>query len=68
MVHPALFISHSPILVRNEYLAKMNNRSKPHGGGPLRRGAQCSRIGCIGLRPALFLLLLQCHVYFFHQN
>ena len=21
--------------------------------GPLRRGAQCSRIGCIGLRPAL---------------
>jgi len=47
------FISLSTILVRKEYLAKINNLPNHHGAGPLRRGAQCSCIGCIGLRPAL---------------
>jgi len=32
---------------------KMNNLPKHHARGPQRRGAQCSCIGCIGLRPAL---------------
>ena len=41
------------ILKRKVYLAKMNNLPKDHGAGPQRRGAQCSCIGCIGLRPAL---------------
>jgi len=41
------------ILVHKEYLAKINNLPKHHGAGPQRRWAQCSRIGCIGLRPAL---------------
>ena len=31
----------------------MNNLPKHQGAGPQRRGAQCSCIGCIGLRPAL---------------
>ena len=31
----------------------MNNLPKHHGGGPQRRRAQSSCIGCIGLRPAL---------------
>jgi len=47
------FISVFTILVRKEYLAKINNLLKHHGAGPPRRGAQCSRIGCIGLRSAL---------------
>ena len=41
------------ILKRKVYLAKMNNLPKHHGVGPQRRGAQCSCIGCIGLRPVL---------------
>jgi len=41
------------IIKRKVYLAKMNNLPKHHGAGPQRRGAQCSCIGCIGLRPAL---------------
>jgi len=41
------------ILVRTEYLAGTNNLPKRYGAGPLRRGAQCSRIGWIDLRPAL---------------
>ena len=49
-----IFISLFPILVRKEHLAKMNNHSKRHGAGPLKREAQCSRIGWIGLRSALF--------------
>jgi len=43
------FISLYTILVLEEYLAKINNLR----WGLLGRGAQCSRIGCIGLRPAL---------------
>ena len=35
------------------YLANMNNLPKHHGAGHQRRGAQCSCIGCIGVRPAL---------------
>ena len=31
----------------------MNNLPKHHDAGPYRRGAQCSCIGFIGLRPAL---------------
>jgi len=31
----------------------MNDLPKHHGAGPRRHGAQCSCIGCIGLRPAL---------------
>jgi len=42
------------ILKCKVYLAKMNNLPKHHGAGPQRRGAQCSCIGCIGLRPALY--------------
>jgi len=38
------------ILKRKVFLAKMNNH---HGAGPQRRRAQCSCIGCIGLRPAV---------------
>jgi len=44
---------------RKEYLEKMNKLPKhhcagpPEARGPQRRGAQCSRIGCISLRPAL---------------
>jgi len=41
------------ILKRKVYLAKMNSLPKHHGAGSQRRGAQCSCIGCIGLRPAL---------------
>ena len=41
------------ILKRKVYLAKMNNLPKHHGAGPQRGEAQCSCIGCIGLRPAL---------------
>ena len=33
----------------------MNNLSDYHGVDTQRRGAQCSCIGCIGLRPALVL-------------
>jgi len=44
---------------RKVYLAKMNNLPKHHGAGPQRRGAQCSCIGCIGLRPALIVVLQQ---------
>ena len=47
------FLSLFTILVRKEYLAKTNNLPKRYGVGSLRRGAQCSRVGCIGLRPAL---------------
>ena len=36
---------------------KMNNLPKHHDAGPQRRGAQCSRIGCIGLRPALHIYM-----------
>jgi len=36
---------------------KMNNLSKHHGVGLQRCGAQCSCIGCIGLRPALLIPL-----------
>jgi len=32
---------------------KMNSLRKHHGAGSQRRGAQCSCVGCIGLRPAL---------------
>ena len=39
---------------QNEQLSKHMARG-PRGAGPQRRGAQCSRIGCIGLRPALFV-------------
>jgi len=39
------FISLYTILVRKEYLAKINNLPNYHAPGPLRRGAQCSRIG-----------------------
>jgi len=39
---------------RKVYLEKINNLPKHHGAGPQRRGAQCSCIGCIGLRPALY--------------
>jgi len=35
---------------------KRNNLPKHHGAGPQRRGAQCSCIGCIGLRPALLAI------------
>jgi len=42
------------ILKRKVYLVKMNHLPKHNGAGPQRRGAQCSCIGCIGLRPALF--------------
>jgi len=35
------------------HLAKMSNLPKHHGAGPQKRGAQCSCIACIGLRPAL---------------
>jgi len=49
---------------RSKYLAKVNYhpntwRGAPRGAGPpetrapQRRGAQCNRIGCISLRPAL---------------
>jgi len=38
-----------------QYLSEMNNRPNVMVRGPLRRGVQCSRIGCIGLRPALLL-------------
>ena len=41
------------ILKRKVCLAKMNNLPKHHGAGSQRRGAHCSCIGCIGLRPAL---------------
>jgi len=41
------------ILKHKVYLAKMKSLPKHHGAGPHRRGAQCSCIGCIGLRPAL---------------
>jgi len=41
------------ILKRKVYLANMNNLPKHHGAGAQRRGAQCTCIGCIGLRPAL---------------
>jgi len=41
------------ILERKEYLGKMNNLPKHHCAGPQRCGAQCSCIGCIGLRLAL---------------
>ena len=57
------FISLFIILVRKEYLAKMNNLPNHHGSGPpeargpLRRGAQCS---CIGLRPALHRPNINC--------
>jgi len=53
------FISLSATLVHMEYLAKINNLPNQHGAGPpeargsQRRGAQCSRIGCVDLRPAL---------------
>jgi len=43
------FIGLSKIFVRN-YLAKIHNLPNHHTQGPLRRGAQCRRIG---LRPAL---------------
>jgi len=43
------------LLKRKVYLAKMNNLPKHHSAGPQRRGAQCSCIGCIGLRPALLI-------------
>jgi len=46
------FIKLLTILVVEEYLAKMNNLPKAIARGPLGRGAQCNRIGCIGLRPA----------------
>ena len=38
---------------RKVHLVKMNNLPKHHGTGPQSRGAQCSCIGCIGLRPVL---------------
>ena len=43
----------------------MNNYTKHMARGPQRRGAQCSRISCIGLRPALIVSIrrndyLQC--------
>jgi len=41
------------ILKRKVYLSKMNNLPIHHGAGPQKRGAQCSCIGCIGLRSAL---------------
>jgi len=41
------------VLKPKVYLAKMSNPPKHHGAGPQRRGAQCSCIGCIVLRPAL---------------
>ena len=41
------------ILKCKVYLAKKNNLPKHHAAGPQRRGAQCSCIGCIGLRPTL---------------
>jgi len=41
------------ILERKVYLTKMNNLPKHHGAGPQETRAQCSSIGCIGLRPAL---------------
>jgi len=52
------FKSLATILERKEHQAKMNNLSNHHGAGPLRRGAQCSCIGCIGLRPALYIWIL----------
>ena len=59
---------------RKEYLAKMYYypntwRGAPRGAGPpetwgpQRRGAQCNRIGCIGLRPAL-RFRHKCRFYF----
>jgi len=59
------FIKLSTILVPKEYLAKINNLPNHHGAGPpeargpLRRGAQCSCIGCIDLRPALVAGILR---------
>ena len=47
------FISLYIIVVRKEYLAKINNCPTIIGRGPLRRRAQYIRIGCTGLRPAL---------------
>jgi len=47
---------------------KMNNLHKLHARGPQRRGAQCSCIDCIGLRPALASILVcsdekRCSIY-----
>jgi len=38
----------------------MKNLPKHQGAGPQRRGAQCSCIGCIGLRPTLPTPLILC--------
>jgi len=40
----------------------------PRGAGPQSRGAQCSRIGCIGLRPALRLILVFAGAHFLCQR
>ena len=50
------------ILKRKVYLAKMNNLPKHHSAGPQKCGAQCSCIGCIGLRPALPDVTISCEV------
>jgi len=47
------------ILKRKVYLENMNNLPKHHGAGPQRRWAQCSCIGCIGLRPALSVVVVK---------
>ena len=44
-------------LVVEEYLAKINNLPKRHSAGPPEARAQRSRIGCIGLRPALIVYI-----------
>ena len=51
------------IIKRMVYLAKVNNLPKHHGAGPQRRWAQCSCIGCIGLRPALLSWLSRTHAW-----
>jgi len=38
---------------RKEYLAKINYYPNEWRGATRGGGAQCNRIGCIGLRPAL---------------
>ena len=37
----------------NTWRGAPRGAGSPEARGPQRRGAQCNRIGCIGLRPAL---------------
>jgi len=43
---------------RKEYLAKMDYYPNTWRGVPRGSGAQCNRFGCIGLRPALLMLVV----------